>query len=431
MWNLLIVLASIVLTANSGPVHPVVPSVNPLHDDILLSVLDECKRPKENSAEKKLCDLYLSVVQNDSTTVISNDEFKAVLAHPEPNTKDFCGRLLQYPVQNFIPKVGSCEIKCRKYDGADSEYVDPLCRLILWRLDVQRAGQIPPSVGEMSAPAATQEGLRAVQEAKTSITVGNTTSQGSEANQKLPMTPSGGSADKVEIPLKMPPMPPKPSTEGSPTLPKAIAEIPKKAAELPVASKEAEKVKEPVVEVPKTHPEEKTSNQPTPEDPKPPEEVKNPPELRPEDEDPLENKEIDEDGNLEEYSDGNVEDAVGRKNDPDNLDAGDAGLPFDKSDVVKDVPVPDNKMELVETDPFQDPDKSNFFTYFMALMAVCILAYVVYHNKTKVLALVLEGRRSSQGRGRRKHTAAYRKLDSNLEEAITSSAASRTTQIIY
>jgi hypothetical protein len=91
------------------------------------------------------------------------------------------------------------------------------------------------------------------------------------------------------------------------------------------------------------------------------------------------------------------------------------------------------------TDPFFQESESNFFSYFLFVMVVCIVMYVVYHNKTKILALVLEGRRTNGGRGgggngsRRKHTAAYRKLDSNLEEAITSNTIgeARTTQIIY
>lgn len=97
------------------------------------------------------------------------------------------------------------------------------------------------------------------------------------------------------------------------------------------------------------------------------------------------------------------------------------------------------QVERVEQeDPFFDPDDSNFFSYFLFMMFVCILCYVAYHNKSKLLALVLEGRRTNSGRGGfnkgRKHTAAYRKLDSNLEEAITSNAAASsrsTSQIIY
>lgn len=97
------------------------------------------------------------------------------------------------------------------------------------------------------------------------------------------------------------------------------------------------------------------------------------------------------------------------------------------------------QVERVEQeDPFFDQDDSNFFSYFLFMMFVCILCYVAYHNKSKLLALVVEGRRSNSGRGGfskgRKHTAAYRKLDSNLEEAITSNAAASsrsTSQIIY
>lgn len=96
-------------------------------------------------------------------------------------------------------------------------------------------------------------------------------------------------------------------------------------------------------------------------------------------------------------------------------------------------------VQIERVDPFFDQEDSNFFSYFMFVMFACIVCYVVYHNKSKLVALLVEGRRSNSGRGGfskggRKHTAAYRKLDSNLEEAITSnaSASSRSTsQIIY
>lgn len=96
-------------------------------------------------------------------------------------------------------------------------------------------------------------------------------------------------------------------------------------------------------------------------------------------------------------------------------------------------------VERVEQeDPFFEQDDSNFFAYFLFMMFMFILCYVAYHNKSKLLALLLEGRRTNSGRGGfnkgRKHTAAYRKLDSNLEEAITSNAAAGSrspSQIIY
>ena len=79
--------------------------------------------------------------------------------------------------------------------------------------------------------------------------------------------------------------------------------------------------------------------------------------------------------------------------------------------------------------------QSNFFSYFILLSIVAILAYLVFHNKQKVseeglllfpfcdktvtifpqiLALILEGRRH-QGSRRRSGGREYRKLDSSLE----------------
>lgn len=85
---------------------------------------------------------------------------------------------------------------------------------------------------------------------------------------------------------------------------------------------------------------------------------------------------------------------------------------------------------------FQEDKESRFFPYFMFLMFVTVTVYVTYHNKSKILALLIEGRRSrysSRGGSRRKqHSAEYRKLDSNLEEAIQSDGGHvMSTQIIY
>lgn len=85
---------------------------------------------------------------------------------------------------------------------------------------------------------------------------------------------------------------------------------------------------------------------------------------------------------------------------------------------------------------FREDKDSSFFSYFMFFMFVIVTLYVGYHNKSKILALLIEGRRSrsySRSSGRRKqHSAEYRKLDSNLEEAIQSGGGQvLTTQIIY
>ncbi|XP_055531840.1 trans-Golgi network integral membrane protein TGN38-like [Wyeomyia smithii] len=108
-------------------------------------------------------------------------------------------------------------------------------------------------------------------------------------------------------------------------------------------------------------------------------------------------------------------------------------LPGPNDSILDDV-----QQQIIHEDPFFEERDSNFFSYFLLLMFVCILCYVAYHNKTKLFALLLEGRRANSGRGGfskgRKHTAAYRKLDSNLEEAITSGVATNNrspSQIIY
>lgn len=95
-----------------------------------------------------------------------------------------------------------------------------------------------------------------------------------------------------------------------------------------------------------------------------------------------------------------------------------------------------NNSNNLSSDALFDDTDSNFFSYLMLLMFMTIIFYVLYHNKTKVLALVIEGRRghsgySRNGSRRKHHSAEYRKLDSNLEEAIQSNDQVLTTQIIY
>ncbi|XP_046753534.1 uncharacterized protein LOC124416464 [Diprion similis] len=77
-----------------------------------------------------------------------------------------------------------------------------------------------------------------------------------------------------------------------------------------------------------------------------------------------------------------------------------------------------------------DPPQ-HFFTYFMAISVTCLICYIAYHKKQKIMALLFEGRKS-RGRGRRRpNTANYRKLDCTLEEAVTSQCNSNVTHVIY
>jgi len=112
----------------------------------------------------------------------------------------------------------------------------------------------------------------------------------------------------------------------------------------------------------------------------------------------------------------------------------------DKKDVTesKVEPVlPDTQNNIVET-KYEDnmkagpeiDEQSSFFGYFILLSIVAIIAYLVFHNKQKILALVLEGRRR-QGNRRRSGGREYRKLDSNLEDTMDPGKETSLRQVIY
>jgi hypothetical protein len=92
--------------------------------------------------------------------------------------------------------------------------------------------------------------------------------------------------------------------------------------------------------------------------------------------------------------------------------------------------------ETVRVEMFEEDPDSNFFTYLCIVMFLSILLYILYHNRQKILGLLIEGRRGSRRqreRSRGGSKAAYSKLDCNLEEAITSkkSLSGKSMDIIY
>ncbi|KAL6262149.1 hypothetical protein P5V15_007246 [Pogonomyrmex californicus] len=91
-----------------------------------------------------------------------------------------------------------------------------------------------------------------------------------------------------------------------------------------------------------------------------------------------------------------------------------------------------NNARLSEYSSIRTEDDSHFFTYLTIITLACLAGYVGYHNKQKIFAIVLEGRRSRSNRGRRRpSTASYRKLDCTLEEAVTSQCNANVTHVIY
>ncbi|XP_011642592.1 trans-Golgi network integral membrane protein 1-like isoform X2 [Pogonomyrmex barbatus] len=91
-----------------------------------------------------------------------------------------------------------------------------------------------------------------------------------------------------------------------------------------------------------------------------------------------------------------------------------------------------NNARLSEYSNIRTEDDSHFFTYLTIITLACLAGYVGYHNKQKIFAIVLEGRRSRSNRSRRRpSTANYRKLDCTLEEAVTSQCNANVTHVIY
>ncbi|XP_054268697.1 trans-Golgi network integral membrane protein 2-like [Macrosteles quadrilineatus] len=86
--------------------------------------------------------------------------------------------------------------------------------------------------------------------------------------------------------------------------------------------------------------------------------------------------------------------------------------------------------EILIEDHFIEAEDSHFFTYFLCMAVLTIMAYLAFHNKKKLIALAVEGRRTKGGR-RRPNSSHYSKLDCNLEEALVSNTTASVTHVLY
>ncbi|KZC09426.1 PREDICTED: trans-Golgi network integral membrane protein 1-like [Dufourea novaeangliae] len=107
--------------------------------------------------------------------------------------------------------------------------------------------------------------------------------------------------------------------------------------------------------------------------------------------------------------------------------------PTDTDDQNQNMPEPSEQRDIIPPyHSLRSDEESHFFTYFTIVSLISIAAYIGYYNKQKILAIVLEGRRSRNSRSRRRpSTANYRKLDCTLEEAVTSQCNANVTHVIY
>lgn len=79
----------------------------------------------------------------------------------------------------------------------------------------------------------------------------------------------------------------------------------------------------------------------------------------------------------------------------------------------------------------EEVSQSNFLGYFIVLSIITIIAYLVFHNKKKILGLIVEGRGGRQAGRRRSGGREYRKLDSNMEDMMESGKETSMRQVIY
>uniref|UniRef100_A0A1B6HQ14 Uncharacterized protein n=1 Tax=Homalodisca liturata TaxID=320908 RepID=A0A1B6HQ14_9HEMI len=95
---------------------------------------------------------------------------------------------------------------------------------------------------------------------------------------------------------------------------------------------------------------------------------------------------------------------------------------------------PDPLIEEIEkiqmNDPFVEAEDSNFFLYFLCVAVLTIMTYLVFHNKKKLVALAIEGRKT-RGSRRRPNCSNYSKLDCSLEEAMVSNTTASVTHVLY
>ncbi|KAK0048482.1 trans-Golgi network integral membrane protein 1 [Biomphalaria pfeifferi] len=78
-----------------------------------------------------------------------------------------------------------------------------------------------------------------------------------------------------------------------------------------------------------------------------------------------------------------------------------------------------NQSGLSVDDEDESYSSGHFIAYFLSAVIICVAGYIIFHNKQKIMAFVIEGRSAHQRRQRSKGVK-YTELKSNVEEVMPS-----------
>ncbi|BFZ02811.1 hypothetical protein BsWGS_05850 [Bradybaena similaris] len=79
-----------------------------------------------------------------------------------------------------------------------------------------------------------------------------------------------------------------------------------------------------------------------------------------------------------------------------------------------------NPLKDYDDDTESSPGSGHFLAYFLTAVVICISGYIIYHNKQKILAFIIEGRNSGRGKRQRSKDVKYTQLKSSVEEVMPS-----------